>query len=146
MPPGGHPATHAQAARTSRVFVPPPAREFVPPPAREKPDRLRCLAVAPSRETGSTDAPSPSPGTERSIQLFATPLQNQFAAWAFEYVAEGADRDPLAGNAKATLSRLTAPTTLMTFTAAEGAGGHQETPNRALAETRILDWLDDTLA
>ena len=76
MPPGGHPATHAQAARTSRVFV--------PPPAREKPDRLRCLAVAPSRET-------------------------------------------------------------MTFTAAEAVGGHQETLNRALADTRSLDWLDDTL-
>jgi hypothetical protein len=35
-----------------------------------------------------------------------------------------ADRDPLALNAKETLSRLKAPTTLMTFTAAEGAGGH----------------------
>ena len=93
MPPGGHPATHAQAARTNRVLV--------PPPAREKPDRLRCLAVAPSRETGSTDAPSPSPG----LGTFA-------------------NRDPLAGNAKETLSRLTAPTTLMTFTAAEGAGDH----------------------
>jgi pimeloyl-ACP methyl ester carboxylesterase len=57
-----------------------------------------------------------------------------------------ADRDPLALNAKEALSRLKAPTTLMTFTAAEGAGGHQETLNRALAETRILDWLDDTLS
>ena len=56
-----------------------------------------------------------------------------------------ADRDPLALGAKETLSRLQAPTTLLTFTAAEGAGGHQETLNRALAETRILDWLDDTL-
>ena len=27
----------------------------------------------------------------KAIALFATPLQNQFAAWAFEYVAEGAD-------------------------------------------------------
>jgi hypothetical protein len=57
-----------------------------------------------------------------------------------------ADRDPLAANAKETLSRLKAPTTLMTFTAAEGAGGHQETLNRALAETRILDWLDEKLS
>ena len=56
-----------------------------------------------------------------------------------------ADRDPLALGAKETLSRLEAPTTLLTFTASEGAGGHQETLNRALAETRILDWLDDTL-
>jgi hypothetical protein len=39
-----------------------------------------------------------------------------------------------------------APTKLMTFTAAEGAGGHQETLNRALAETRILDWLDEALS
>jgi pimeloyl-ACP methyl ester carboxylesterase len=57
-----------------------------------------------------------------------------------------ADRDPLALNAKETLSRLKAPTTLLTFTAGEGAGGHQEILNRALAETRILDWLDDTLS
>ncbi|HEX4624744.1 MAG TPA: alpha/beta fold hydrolase [Solirubrobacteraceae bacterium] len=57
-----------------------------------------------------------------------------------------ADRDPLAQDAKKTLSRLGAPTTLLTFTAAEGAGAHQETLNRALAETRILDWLDETLA
>jgi hypothetical protein len=28
----------------------------------------------------------------------------------------------------------------------EGAGGHQEILNRALAETRILDWLDHTLS
>jgi hypothetical protein len=26
------------------------------------------------------------------------------------------------------------------------AGGHQETLNRALAETRILDWLDEALS
>jgi hypothetical protein len=32
-----------------------------------------------------------SPMTQRTIELFATPLQNQFADWAFEYVAEGAD-------------------------------------------------------
>jgi hypothetical protein len=57
-----------------------------------------------------------------------------------------ADRDPLALGAKETLDRLRAQTTLFTFTAAEGAGGHQETLNRELAETRILDWLDVTLA
>jgi hypothetical protein len=56
-----------------------------------------------------------------------------------------ADCDPLATGAKDTLSRLKAPTTLMTFTAVEGAGGHQEMLNRALAANRILDWLDDTL-
>jgi len=47
---------------------------------------------------------------------------------------------------KPTLDRLDTRTTLLTFSAAEGAGGHQETLNRALAETLILDWLDDTLA
>jgi dienelactone hydrolase len=56
-----------------------------------------------------------------------------------------ADHDPLAGSAKDTLSRLKAPTTLLTFSSEQGAGGHQEMLNRALAETRILDWLDDTL-
>jgi hypothetical protein len=41
--------------------------------------------------SGSAETAGASPVTQRSIQLFATPLQNQFAAWAFEYVAEGAD-------------------------------------------------------
>jgi len=57
-----------------------------------------------------------------------------------------ADRDPLALGAKPTLDRLDTRTTLLNFSAAEGAGAHQETLNRALAETLILDWLDDTLA
>ncbi len=57
-----------------------------------------------------------------------------------------ADRDPLAVGAQSTLDRLNVPTTLLPFSAAEGAGGHQETLNRALAETLILDWLDETLA
>jgi hypothetical protein len=49
-----------------------------------------------------------------------------------------ADRDPLAGNAKETLSRLKASTTLMTFTAAEGAGAHQETrPDRRGQEALV---------
>ena len=48
--------------------------------------------------------------------------------------------------AESTRERLNAPTTLLSFSAAEGAGGHQETLNRALAETLILDWLDETLA
>ncbi len=57
-----------------------------------------------------------------------------------------ADADPLARNVEATLGRLNAPTTLLPFTAAEGAGDHQEQQNRALAETLILDWIDDTLS
>src|SRR6478609_6818978 len=51
--------------------------------------------IAPRPTTGAAPSTSASAGgaekSERAIQLFATPLQNQFAAWAFEYVAEGAD-------------------------------------------------------
>ena len=46
---------------------------------------------APAGSRGSTAGAAATPGASRAIQLFATPLQNQFAAWAFEYVAEGAD-------------------------------------------------------
>lgn len=41
---------------------------------------------------------------------------------------------------------LPGPTTRVRFTAAEGAGMHCEMLNRSLANRRILDWLDDTLA
>jgi hypothetical protein len=44
---------------------------------------------AASGQARSTD--SARAGAPGSIELFATPLQNQFAARAFEYVAEGAD-------------------------------------------------------
>jgi alpha-beta hydrolase superfamily lysophospholipase len=57
-----------------------------------------------------------------------------------------ADADSLARGAEATLGRLNAPTTLMKFSAADGAGEHTEQYNRALAQTQILDWVDDILS
>ena len=41
---------------------------------------------------------------------------------------------------------LSAPTTVLEFAAAEGAGEHCEMRNRSLLNRRVLDWLDDTLA
>jgi alpha-beta hydrolase superfamily lysophospholipase len=57
-----------------------------------------------------------------------------------------AESDPLSHGAEALLAELTCPKTLLRFTAAEGAGGHCEMSNRSLANLRILDWLDATLA
>ena len=56
-----------------------------------------------------------------------------------------AEGDPLALGAQQFLDRLPCPTTLLTFTAAEGAGGHCEMQNRWLLNQRVLDWLDDTM-
>jgi hypothetical protein len=41
---------------------------------------------------------------------------------------------------------LPGPKALLEFTDAEGAGMHCESTNRSMANRRILDWLDDTLA
>lgn len=54
--------------------------------------------------------------------------------------------DPLSSGARAFIDRLSCPTTLLEFTVAEGAGGHCELQNRWLLNSRVLDWLDDTLA
>jgi len=54
--------------------------------------------------------------------------------------------DLLSAGAADFLSRLHGPTTLLRFTAADGAGGHCEAQNRWLLNSRVLDWLDDTLA
>jgi hypothetical protein len=35
---------------------------------------------------------------------------------------------------------------LLSFTAAQGAGGHCEMQNRWALTSKVLDWLDDTLA
>lgn len=56
-----------------------------------------------------------------------------------------AENDPLAADAPVILDALTCPKTLLTFTAAEGAGDHCEMKNRSLLNRRVLDWLDDTL-
>lgn len=57
-----------------------------------------------------------------------------------------ADSDPLASTAHELFDRLRCQKTLMTFTAAEGAGMHVETFNRSLLNTRLYDWLDDLFA
>jgi pimeloyl-ACP methyl ester carboxylesterase len=57
-----------------------------------------------------------------------------------------AENDPLSAGAEAFLGRLSCPTTLIRFSAQEGAGDHCELLNRWLANQRILDWLDDLLS
>jgi pimeloyl-ACP methyl ester carboxylesterase len=54
-----------------------------------------------------------------------------------------AENDMLAAGAGAFAAALCCPTTLMRFTAAEGADGHCEMANRSLLNRRILDWLDE---
>lgn len=54
--------------------------------------------------------------------------------------------DVLSAGARDFLAKLSSPTTLLEFTAAEGAGGHCEFQNRWLLNTRVLDWLDETLS
>lgn len=57
-----------------------------------------------------------------------------------------AENDPIAAAAAQHLGKLSCPTTVLRFTAAEGAGDHCELQNRWLANQRILDWLDGLLA
>jgi alpha-beta hydrolase superfamily lysophospholipase len=54
-----------------------------------------------------------------------------------------AENDGLAAGAGAFAAALRCPTTLMRFTAAEGADGHCEMGNRSLLNRRVLDWLDE---
>lgn len=61
-------------------------------------------------------------------------------------LATMSEGDPLASGAEAFVDQLSCPTTLLKFTAAEGAGEHCEIQNRWLLNGSVLDWLDDTLA
>ncbi len=54
--------------------------------------------------------------------------------------------DPLARQAVTLYEALTCPKRLVSFTAAEGAGGHCESLARSLYHQRVFDWLDSTLA
>lgn len=56
-----------------------------------------------------------------------------------------AENDSLAADADALLAQKRCPTTLLRFSAAEGAGMHCEMLNRLLLNPRVLDWLDDSL-
>ena len=53
--------------------------------------------------------------------------------------------DSRSGSAGMVMDGLRCPKTLITFTAAEGAGDHCEMMNRSLLNRRTLDWLDATL-
>lgn len=53
--------------------------------------------------------------------------------------------DPIAAFATRLHNELRCPKRLVTFTAAEGAGGHCETLARSLYHQRVYDWLDETL-
>jgi hypothetical protein len=57
-----------------------------------------------------------------------------------------AEEDPLSALAADFTERLGDRGHLVHFTAAEGAGDHCEILNRPLANGRMLDWLDATLA
>lgn len=50
--------------------------------------------------------------------------------------------DTRSGSAQMVMAGLRCPTTLIEFTAAEGAGDHCEMMNRSLLNRRALDWLD----
>jgi pimeloyl-ACP methyl ester carboxylesterase len=60
-------------------------------------------------------------------------------------IATKAEADPLAAGADAFVARITAPTTFLRFSVAEGAGDHCELQSRWLANQRILDALDSVL-
>lgn len=55
------------------------------------------------------------------------------------------ENDPLARGAEAFIDRLGCPTTLLKFSAAQGAGDHCALQNRWLLNSSALDWLDETL-
>ncbi len=54
-----------------------------------------------------------------------------------------AESDPLSSSADLVADQLTAPTTRLTFLAAEGAGDHCEMGSRALYNLKAYDWLAD---
>ncbi len=56
-----------------------------------------------------------------------------------------AENDPLAAGVERFAAALSAPATIVDFSAAEGAGEHCEMMNRSLLNRRVLDWLDDIL-
>jgi pimeloyl-ACP methyl ester carboxylesterase len=70
----------------------------------------------------------------------------EIAAITTPMLVTAAESDPVAKEAKALHEALTGPKALLEFTDAEGAGMHCEIMNRSIANRRILDWVDDTLA
>lgn len=62
------------------------------------------------------------------------------------FFASNAEGDPVAMGVEPFVAALSCPTTLVPFTAAQGAGGHCEMQNRWLLNQTWLDWLDDVFA
>jgi hypothetical protein len=60
--------------------------------------------------------------------------------------ASNAEGDPNAMGVADFMAKLSCPTTLVPFTAADGAGGHCEMQNRWLLNQTWLDWLDDVFS
>jgi pimeloyl-ACP methyl ester carboxylesterase len=56
-----------------------------------------------------------------------------------------AEGDPIAAGAKKLYDALRCPKTLISFSNAEGSGGHCEALARGLYHQRVFDWLDETL-
>jgi alpha-beta hydrolase superfamily lysophospholipase len=70
----------------------------------------------------------------------------EIAAIDTPMLVTAAESDPVAQEAKTLYEAIPGPKVLLEFTDAEGAGMHCESTNRSMANRRILDWLDDTLA
>lgn len=86
-----------------------------------------------------------------SLPEYLTEIQSYTLAGRVESIAcptlvTVAENDPLAATSRALFDALRAPKTLISFTAAEGAGNHVETFNRSLLNSRVYDWLDDVFA
>jgi len=86
-----------------------------------------------------------------SLREYLTEIQSYTLAGRVESIAcptlvTVAENDPLAATSRELFDALRSPKTLISFTAAEGAGNHVETFNRSLLNARVYDWLDDVFA
>ncbi len=84
------------------------------------------------------------PALLRSMMAFT--LEGRFDAIRCPTLLTAAEADPLSRDSDALAAKLNCPTTVISFTSAEGAGDHCELLNRTLANRRIYDWVEETLA
>lgn len=95
---------------------------------------------------------------QRGYWVHGVPDLRGYLASAAQFTLEGraqdircptllaaAGDDTRSGSAQMVMDGLRCPKTLITFTAAEGAGDHCEMMNRSLLNRRALDWLDAAL-
>jgi alpha-beta hydrolase superfamily lysophospholipase len=71
---------------------------------------------------------------------------DEVAAIRCPSLVTGAESDQVSSDAKDLYDALTCPKAFIEFTDADGAGMHCEILNRSMANRKILDWLDETLA